>query len=300
MSKIRLSMVDSTGTYLNGCMQSQKRFVQITVDDENRKTQFQVAMSLDQLSRMLVSNMEVECTLMRYPAFEEGKVVLMSEKVEKPESVKSRMRRRMGEVRISYIERAKELKLRIADIVAGRERATKTAMREILQEMEVLENHYEANENYVVTRLEEEADHVLQNTASQLALMFKGVEDGIMALGAEKKPLIEEKNEEPKSVAETHGHVLEAPPKREQLKVEDMTMQEIAREVTDLLRRLPDKENSLFSPSAVSRIDGIGVTYVNYQSSQRLTKDEARKYLQYLRSGHPFKRHTQLKREKLL
>ena len=152
-SRIHMSMTQSSGCWLNGCLQKQRYYVSLEILDPNRKCVARAALSFEQASRMLLYNGEVECTLIRYRD-EKGKVI--KENVEPPETIHQRMSDRLEDTHASLEKRLIDIEKEVYGMVNGDVKRSKGAMKELLQEIRVVKSHLLANEAFVVQQAEEE------------------------------------------------------------------------------------------------------------------------------------------------
>jgi len=127
MSKIKMSMVQSSGTWLNDCPQKQHYYVSIEIfNPEGRTSIVRVALSFEQVTRMLMYNGEVNCTLERYLG-EDGKI--HEEKVNPPETVHQRMKKRLDDAYKSLEKRIEDIRRDVYDMLNGNVKTGKNSLK---------------------------------------------------------------------------------------------------------------------------------------------------------------------------
>jgi len=173
MEKSRSSVcmtLTSGSAWLNGCLQPQHYYVTIDITDPEGKSLARVALSYEQAAKMLLYNGHVECTLQRYRDAT-GKTAV--EKVEPPENVHKRMKRRLSETHKALLERIEDVRLSLHDMVNGDKKANKTTILNLLQEMDTIQNHFLENQSFILQQSEEELSSMQNNAAGQLSLFLQ-------------------------------------------------------------------------------------------------------------------------------
>lgn len=303
-SHICMNLTSSTGTWLNGCLQPQHYFVSMNLEDPDGKIIARVGLSYEQAARMLLYNGDVECTLLNYRDIN-GKLV--EEKVEPPKTVHQRMKERLGETRLTLLKRIEDVRRDLYEMVNGDAKRNKGKIEELLQSVDVIKDHFAANEDFVVQQAEEELGQMQSNAAGQLGtfLQSKGVDVSIDVV-KQMLPI-------------SNGQLLigEAKPveddyemkKRGAKSIDDMTAMQVADIMFNQLKRLEltqsdevtesKKHLDLFHANASARHgEKVNVTYIAYQGTHALELDEAKDYLKFLlkvKSIDEFKTHWHYK-----
>jgi hypothetical protein len=295
-SHISLSMPSSSGTYLNGCLQPQHRYVSICIETKEREELVRCSMSLDQFAHFLVSNSTSTCTLERYRD-KDGKV--KAEEVKPPESVMRRMTDKFGTVQEELVARMKDIEGELYDLLNGDKPKTKKAMEQLHHEMQLLRQHFKSNQAYMVECAQEETEQVQENSKAQLSIFLS-------ELGIEKKTagdIVNKITAQPEDIklltageakpVET-GYV--AKPRHEKL-VKDMTALQVADSMHTVLKAIEDNDGinlykdadgkvqrHLYCASAFTVAQGkVGIRYFSFHSISKLTLDEAKEYLIFLK-----------------
>jgi hypothetical protein len=281
MSTASLHKVSSTGTFLKDCLHSQHYYISLNIDDPEGKILCRVAMSYDQFVKLLVDSSEVTVTLERYRD-EQGKMVV--EEVKPPESVQDRLIDRLGEVHSDLGKRITDLKKDIYEhLNSGK--VGKKDLEKLLLDAEVIESHYASNFSYTVERASEEVNELKENAKAQLSIFLSS--KGLDVKPDELTPMLESKSV--KQLPSPQEPIREnyEPKQRQQKTIEDMTALEVADEMHKHLKRLERTSTGnavLFNSSANSTRVNVNVRYINYQGSTKLTLEEAKDYLKYLRT----------------
>jgi hypothetical protein len=299
-SHISMNICTSTGTWLNGCMQPQHYYVHMEIKDPNNKLVARIGLSYEQVARMMMSNGEVECTLIKYRG-EDGKYV--EEKVEPPKSVHQRMKERMGETQASLSKRLEDIRRDLYAMINGDMSRSKGKIEEILEAVKVVQSHYMGNETFVVKQAEEELGAMQNNAIGQMGIFLQskfGLEAPADAL-KQLLPVIEEKllSTDAKPVDDNYDMK-----ERLQKPIDEMTAMQVADLISDKLRQiermLPEDGKRiphLYQTNAQESHGKVIVCYVSYQGQIPLTLDEAKKYLKYLisvKKVSEFKTHWQI------
>lgn len=298
-SKVMMTMVHSTGTWLNNCPQPQHYYISLKVLDPERKEVVKIGLSFEQVSRMLMYNGEIDCTLIHYRGTD-GK--LKTEEVEIPKTVHQRMKDRMTETHESLKNRMNDLEKDIYEMVNGGSKSKKK-LEELLQEMKVIREHFESNENFVVQQAEEEIADIQSNALNQLGVFIES-RTGLEAPRDILKQLIP--TGAPLALPEPVKPVKDnyKKKKREPKRIIEMTAMEVSDLICKYLRyfeSLQGRKNSkekaeLFSPSAHHTSKGVHIRYKNYTSATLVSLPDAKRYLKFLTTTtdlKDFKRHWQ-------
>jgi len=300
-SKITLNITSSSGTYLADTLQPQRYYVSIKVQDKKGATVCDVGLSYEQAARMMFTNGEVPCTLLRYRD-RDGE--LKEEDVKPPTSIHDNMMGRLGEVYSDLLKRIQDLKEDAYEMVQGRSKGKK-ALEKLLFDIGVIESHYTSNQTYVAERAEEEVAEMQSNAAGQLGVFLESHFD----VDAKKSALLtlidsvesQKKLEGPKTEPIIENYQKKP---REEVLLEDMTAADVAREMNQRLKavesRVRDQEDPcVFGASATSNKSKVTIVYRSYQGHTDVPLDIAKKYLRFLRgltSVEDFRQHHFLTR----
>jgi hypothetical protein len=279
-----MNLTSSSGTYLKDCLQPQHYYVSISIEDPDGKALCRVGLSYEQAAKMLLYNGTVICTLERY---RDLKGNLISEKVDPPESVHQRMKDRLKDTRSSLQKRLEDIRRDVYDMVNGG-KTGKTNLKELLNNIETVQSHYEANEDFTVQQAEEELGKMQNNAAGQLGIFLQthGLEvaqEDLKKLIPTGTPLtITDKSVEP--VRDDYKMK-----QREEKSIDQMTALEVADEINFILKKFeqiqPKTEKALLhGSSASSSGNKVNVHYISYQCVNKLSLEEAREYLIFLLS----------------
>jgi hypothetical protein len=286
-SRVCMNLTSSTGTWLNGCLQPQHFFVSLEITDPESKLLTRVELTFEQAARMLLYNGDVECTLAQY---RNTKGELVQEKVTPPETVHSRMKGRLKETRESVNKRIEDARRDVYDMVNGNVKG-KTALKELLHNIETIQSHISSNENFVIQQAEEELTSMQENATGQIGLFLqsKGVDvqtdvlKHFLPTGAPQLAITD------KAVPVTDNYEMK---KREGKLIDDLTPMEAADTLGKLLRKFEIQENNLPKDekkhphlycAGTAELKGkVSIRYVNYQGSHTLTIEEARDYIKFL------------------
>ena len=302
-----MNLVQSSGTWLRGCLQPQHYYVLIGLKDIDGKIVAQVGLSYEQASKMLLYNGDVECTLERYRN-EKGE--LISEKIEPPKTVHHRMTERLSESNEALSKRLLDLERDLQAMVDGDEKRSKGKLEELLSSVNTVRNHLKTNTTFIVQQAEEELSEMQSNAAGQLGLHLQrmGVENintesltKLIPTGAPMNLITD------KPTPVDDDYELKA---RELKAVEDMNARQVASEISTrfriIERRLNQNDTNKSGQHAMlynayaSEHKGpkVSVTYVGYQGSHKLSMEEARNYLKFIRTlkvAEDFKNHWNYK-----
>jgi hypothetical protein len=281
MSKISMNLTSSSGTWLKDCLQPQHYYVSINVEDPNGEVLARVALSYEQAAKMLLYNGDVECTLERY---RNKKGELVSENVVPPTTVHQRMNDRLKDSHDSLAKRLEDVRRDVYELLnAGK--ASKSDLKEILQNIEVIQSHYKINENFVVQQAEEELSAMQNNAAGQLGIFLQS--HGVDVTNHDLKQLLPIGT--PLALPEKSDPVQDDYQLKERTTkpIESMTALEISDCVHVLLKKLEkqkqDREQPhLYQSSCSDCRNGIMIQYIGYQGKSKLSLEESRKYLQFL------------------
>ena len=294
-SSVTMTMVQSTGQWLNGSMTPQHHFVSQTYKDPDGKTVLTAYFSFEQITKMLMYNGEVECTLSKYRGLD-GKY--LEEKVDKPKTIHSRMKERLGESR-------KELKSRIDDLykdiyeAVNSKTAGKKKLEELLHQADTIKRCFGSNDDFVMEQTEEELTTMQSEVICQLGVFLQS-QHGIETtpellqkmLPISEDNLLEDKSEKSQPVVTGYKKKI-----RKEKNLEDMTSMEVADAIHIYLKKFEReaKEGELYYASASCKGNKIvEIKYVSYQGTHSLSLDDARTYLTFLKSATQFKHHYNL------
>lgn len=291
-SRIGLFISSSTGTWLNGALCPQHNYIHLQIDDPEGKRLCEIAMTFDQFTHMLVSNMSTLCTLLHYRD-KDGEY--KEEKVEPVESVSKRMTKRMGKVHEELSNRVNDLYQDVYEMVNSG-KAGKTKLKELLQEIKCFKDSFISNQNFTLQQGQEELDDMQNNMRSQLMSFVNKLggnvnEETIKKLeGQPREVRLIEAKEEPT----TTGYQRK---ERESKAISEMSSMEVADQLSMCLRRLEnwelkyrdeatkkDKYKNLFGATSWHQRSTVYIKYKGYQSESKLSLEEAKAYLVFLRT----------------
>jgi len=169
MSKIHLSIIQSTGTWLNESVTPQHSYPSISLLDPNGEILAKIDMTFEQFAQLLVSNSEVTCTLSRYRSRQDK---IEAEKVEPPSSINDKMTERLGEYRKNLTDRIKELETDAYEMLNGTTKVNKKALEQLLHDIKTIRSHFASNENFAVQQAQEEAAQIQESMRTQLLIFL--------------------------------------------------------------------------------------------------------------------------------
>jgi hypothetical protein len=305
-SRICMNLTSSTGTWLNGCLQPQHFYVSLGIEDPESKILVRVGLSFEQAARMLLYNGDVECTLERY---RNTQGELVSEVVTPPETVHERMKDRMGDVQASLLKRIEDVRRDLDEMVNGDGKRGKTALADILREVEVIKSHFNSNQSFVLQQAEEELSKMKDNAVGQIGTFLQS-KLGIEAPEETLKALIHTGQPallgEPFDMQPPVEDNYELKPRVEKT-IDQMTPFEVASLINRRLhvceaafKKVEKGEHTtLYSASASCDRNKITITYISYQSHTVVEIDVARRYAKHLKeltSVKEFKHHWDFER----
>jgi len=288
-SRVMMTLSQSNGVWLNGCLQPQHYYVTVRITDPEGDIVAEVALSYEQAARMLLYNGEVDCTLHRYRD-KEGK--LTEEIVNPPETVRDRMHKRLNDVEGSLLKRLEDAEKDIYEMINGHSKPGKKKLQELKNNIDTIKSHLKSNRDYVAQQTENELAEMQSNMLGQIGLHIQsklGVEVPEEAL----KSLLPV-SDGPLMIEEEIAPVMDSyePKERKEIPIEDMTYIETAdalhhrlRVIENHCRKNHEKKISLYYPSVTPTSKGrITIRYVNYQTDSTIDLDLAKRYLKFLRS----------------
>lgn len=290
---VMMTMVQSSGQWLNGAMVPQHHYVALEIKDIEGAIIARVALTFEQVTRMLMYNGEVQCTLDKYRG-KDGQ--LLTEQVEQPKTVRSRMKERLGNSR-------QELKARINDLekdlyeALNKGSAGKGKLQELHSTVQTIRQHFGENDDFVVQQAEEELGTMQMQAACQLGVFLQanhGLELDAKTLAkllpvGEPGNLIIDKSVQP---VET-GYVAKERPLKDP---SEMTALEVGDEIHMRLKRFEaaqpknNEHNLLFGASAGAKRNKVWIKYISYQGTWDVELEQARNYLTFLRNTKQFMR----------
>jgi hypothetical protein len=296
MGKISLSVVQSSGTYLKGALNSQHRYMHVALKEDDNKIVAEAFLTFEQFSEFLVAGSETICTLRQFRPVGE---TLLQEKVTPPESVQKRTVDRFGESFSDLLKRIEDLRRDMHELVNGNAKPNKAKLSQLLNDVDTIKSHYRSNQTFVVKQGAEEVEKIQDNLRTQLSFVMKekglNIEpnaikalEGIAGMSeihllpSSEEPIIEKYEMKP----------------RQQKNIDDMTSMEVAEAIHTHLKywEAQDKKTSsgmkqLYCAGAEHTKNSVIVHYVSYQQSTSLTLDEAKAYLKFLETAGEFKTH---------
>lgn len=287
-SKVMMTLSQSTGTWLNGCLQPQQYYVLLKLNDPEGKLVAEVGLSYEQAARMLLYSGEVDCTLQRYRN-REG--VLVEEVVTPPETVRERMGKRLADVEGSLAQRLSDVQKDLYAMINGHVKPGKANLEEMRENINTVLSHLSSNRDYVVQETEKELAAMQNNMAGQLGL-FLQAHTGVDFPQEALKQLLPVANS-PLLIGEMIDPVVDSyePKERKPVPIEEMTAMEVADAINARLKAIEkaqtnrgDKDAILYYAGASHTSKGqVTITYINYQGKSVVELDSAKEYLKFLR-----------------
>ncbi len=290
-STVCMTMVDSSGTWLNGALVPQHHYVSLTIEDPEGKVVARAALTFEQVTRMLMYNGDVVCTLERYRG-EDGN--LTKEEVLKPQTVHSRMNERLGESRKELKARIKDLYKDLYEVINGGGGGKKKLL-DILSQIQTIQSHFESNDSFVLQQAEEELGTMQTQAACQLGVFLQS--QGLNANPEKLQkllPVSDEKLLTDKSKIKPVPIVTGYKPKqREEKNIDDMTAMEVSDNLFSLFKKfeLTVPVENLYAPNSYVKGNCVIIRYISYQSEWTLSLEEAKSYLKVLKNAKQFVRH---------
>lgn len=304
---ISMNLVQSSGTWLRGCLQPQHYYVSIGLKDIDGRIIAQAGLSYEQAAKMLLYSGDVACTLERYRS-ETGE--LISEKIEPPKTVHRRMNERLSDSNDALLNRLYDVERDLVAMVDGNERKSKGKLQELVSAVNTIRSHLKANTNFIVQQAEEELGEMQNNAAGQLAIHLQRL--GVSIDEPEKLSTLIPTGAPTNLIADKATPVKDDYELKERkLKpVEEMNARQVAEEISVRFRIIERRLNqndtnksgqhSILYNANASEHKGpkVSVLYVGYQGNHMLSMKEARDYLAYLRNlkvAEDFKTHWHYK-----
>lgn len=287
MAKIMMS-ITSGNTFLKGSSISQFYYPSISIKSDDGAEILRLSFTFDQLAKMLCSQTDVDCTLIRY--FNEGSV--KHEEVTPPETIREKNSKVFGEVFTSLEDRIKSLQDQIFELT-NNGKAGKKDLASLLHEIKVIKEHYSSNYSYVLSKTEQELEKMKDSAITQIQ----------HATGVDARILISSNEQNVPAALEPIGTIT-APSSfvKKEKDINDYTCMELAIDINKILNNIKNmvvEENrqSLYNPSATFNSTTVFIKYISYHSEWKLTRYEAIKYLNFLKGItkiEDFKYHHQL------
>lgn len=296
VSKVVMTMSQSSGSWLNGAMMPQQHYVSMMIKDPEGKKVVTMNLTFEQVTRMLMYNGEVECTLSSYRSMT-GEII--KEEVEQPQTIHSRMKERLGESRKNIKARIDDLYKDVyAAVNAGT--AGKKKLEALLIDIRIIKSHFSSNDDFVLQQSEEELGTMQTQAACQLGFFLKKqhgleIDQKVLQklLPVTDELLLTDKTDETIKPVVT-GYKEKKFPLREP---NEMSSREVADNINKQLLKFEviseklGEESLLYNPYARHDKNKVKITYISYQNAHTLSLDEARKYLTFLRSTKEFSRY---------
>lgn len=287
-STVQLSMRNGNNKILNDCLTEQTSWISLTIQNGFKKV-CEVSMSLTQFASLLTTNSTVPCTIEM--AFQSDGTML-KDNPSKPETVAERLSENLNKNQESLLNRINDLEKNVFDFINGNKKASKKELEQLLREIQIVKSHQKSNADFYMKEAKHELEKIHEEKKTQLIHSLlnndETTKEILMNLMPDKKMIESPKEETPQIDSyEKKQRVLK--------NTKDMTIMELAEEINFYLKKEEanptlNEKNKLFYPSASSSKKTVDVIYVSFQGKHKLTKDEASKYLEYLRNN-PFKRH---------
>lgn len=169
-SKISMCMTNSTGSWLNGALQPQNHYVSMEIQDPDHKIVARVALTFEQVTKMLMYSGEVDCTLTYYRDTE-GK--LAKEEVQPKATIDERMKSNIKEMQDKFNDNINALYKMVGDIINKNSTASKSNLNDILRQIQVLKDHYASNESFMLSEAENELRKSYDNAVCQLGIFIQ-------------------------------------------------------------------------------------------------------------------------------
>lgn len=171
-STIHLSMVSSTGRYLNGSAVKHQHYVHLRVESPDGRQLVDVAMTFDQFAAFLVSNMATPCTLDGYWSVTD-ECVRLQEVVKEPETIHARMEQRMGARLDEMYARLESITDELDSQIESGKAMSKTKLAELRKDLDVYKSHFGSNRDFTVQQAKEEVSSIVEQAAASIAWQHK-------------------------------------------------------------------------------------------------------------------------------
>jgi len=295
-STVCMAMTSSSGTWLNGAMVPQHHYVSLQIKDPDDRLIARVALTFEQMTRMLMYNGEVPCTLERYRGMD-GQLIV--EQVERPKTVRSRMKERLGDSRQELKTRIADLKKDLYEAVNGGS-AGKKKLEGFLAQADTILSHFGENDDFVVQQAEEELGTMQMQAACQLGV-FLQAQHGLSVDESTLVKLLPVGDGAPQLTDKTVQGVVTGYVARERARkaVPQMTAMEVADEIHKYLKaweatswnKTQGEHQPLFGASAGHKSNKVEIRYVSFQGTHSLTLKDAQDYLIFLQHTKVFLHH---------
>lgn len=281
--------------YLNDTLNEQHFYIEMDIKDPDDKMVCKVGMSYEQFVRIMLGSSDVPVTLLNYRD-KEGKMV--KEEVEKPASVRDNLVKELDETIGSVNDRISDLKKDLYELVNSGKSVGKKKLEDLLDQIKVIETHFNSNISYVTKEAVNRVGEVQDNAKTQLTIAINNMINSDSFKPEDFKTMIEG-NSQISLPDYTNDPVVEEYQKKERVEknINDMTNMELADNINIMLKKfeiLEDKEkgeqeySTLWCPSASAVLGGVKIVNVNYQGGCKIDNGRARAYLKFLRSINTF------------
>jgi hypothetical protein len=285
-SKILMTMVNSSGCILNGALQPQNYYVSIDIKDPNHELVARVHLTFEQVTRMLMYNGEVECTLSRYRGAD-GKIA--SEIVIPLKSINQKLEDNIKEIQTQFNDRLNDLHKDVFELINGDAKPNKSKLKDLLHQITILQSHYANNESFMLQEAETELQQATTNATNQLGIFIQskiGTDKEVpldllkQMLPVNNNTLQLENKVEP--VLDDYTTKIRVPKP-----IVEMTELELSIEINKELKRIENDKSitsNLFGSLCKIRNYEIYICYVSHQGTSIVNREKAIKYLQYLKT----------------
>lgn len=154
---------------LVGCNTLQHTLVEMEINDPDGRRILEMTMSTDQFLRLMIGNTHVDCTLTSYP---KNRGDFVEEVAPMPQTHREDVRERLAEMEEKDNERMTGIIENLRAMVNGHIKPNKTALDELLKQMEVVCEYRTNNTQYVVQQAEEAVSAIENDLRGGLALMI--------------------------------------------------------------------------------------------------------------------------------
>lgn len=296
-STVYLRQIHNTGgnIFLNDTLNEQSFYVEMEVKDPDDKLVCEIAMSYEQFVRIMLSSGDVPVTLLKYRGLD-GK--LTKEEVEKPVSARDALIKDLSETIGSVNDRISDLKKDVYELVNSGKSVGKKKLEDLLDQIKVIESHYNSNISYVTQEAVNRVGEVQDNVKTQLSIAMNNMVNSNSFEPNDFKKLIE--GESQMSLPDyTSEPVVEEYNKKDRTEknIDDMTNLELADNINIYIKKFEalerrekgDQEYSvLYSAGAIAVTGGVGIMNISYHGTIKVSPERAKEYLKFLRSISKF------------
>jgi len=296
MSHVFLRQVNRS-IYLNDTLSEQSFFVEMEVKDPNGALVCDIAMSYEQFVRTLLFNGDVPVTLLKYRNID-GK--LSEEKVPIPDSSRDSLIKDLDETIGGVANRIIDMRKDLYEILNSTKTVSKKKIEDLLEQIKVIESHYNSNIPYVTQEAVKKVSKIQDNAKSQLAIAMNQM------IGSDSfKPEHFTRLIEGESIMALPDYTAEPVDDdyklkdREEKNIDEMTNMELGDHISKYLKAVEvteqkvfenksDKEKEsktkMYGAHASGDNKGVYITYISYQGGHKIDTEKARRYLKFLKT----------------